>query len=147
MSTTFNVINSERIYSDFELQIKCSIELVGENKLPADFAHKIKNQLYDVEAAVGGVVKNIERYLFREIYERSDELLRTAIKTALSSFQSVVHLVPVTNEYHGHKPDEFAYGNEPWYEIPTHVGILKVGHRKRVYQFDWVIRSNLKKIK
>ena len=137
MITKLNLVESQRIYRDFELHIKCAIEIKGETGLPADFAAKAKSQIYDVEDAVKAIIVNIEHYVFREMYEKADTELRAAVNHGLRDFQKKVHFVPIANEYNGYKPDQFAYGNQPWYEIPTYLGLLKVGFRSKVHVFDW----------
>lgn len=139
-STEVKLVAMEVMYQNYSILLEAKVSINSPDPkvtLPASFTYDIRDLRYDIEDKLREVEENVRRYQNKEYYSLQDNELRMCVTNSLCQWHPVVHLIPVKNQYWGAEPNKYAYGNQPWYEVPTCIGTLIIGKRKRVWVLDW----------
>lgn len=97
---------------------------------------------YRVGAEVERVLQDQAMRLNPKTWEREAKTKADFEKAFADAGLGPVFMEPIPNEYDGKSP--YALGN-PWYNVATPIGFIKIGWRKRVINIDWA-RTTLKSL-
>jgi hypothetical protein len=98
---------------------------------------------YDVGHRVEQVVAAQSIRLDPKTWEREATTKAEFEKAFTDAGLGPIFMEPIPNEYH-RADDPYAMG-EPWYNVATPIGYIKIGWRKRVINIDWT-RTTLKSL-
>lgn len=98
---------------------------------------------YDVGHRVEQVMAAQAMRLDPTTWEREAKTKAEFEKAFADAGLTAIFMEPIPNEYH-RADDPYAMG-DPWYNVATPIGFIKIGWRKRVINIDWT-RTILKSL-